>query len=104
MNVSLTPELERYVQEKVVSGRYHSASEVVREAPRLLEDHEKLRHAKFEALRTEIALGLDELKRGEAIELGRRGLGSLARTISSEGRARLSQPDRVNLTHGEPIA
>ena len=38
MNVSLTPELERFVQEKVHSGRYTSASEVVREALRLLEE------------------------------------------------------------------
>lgn len=91
MNVSLTPELERYVQEKVVSGRYHSASEVVREALRFLEEHEKLRHAKFEALRTEIVLGLDELERGKVIELDQRGLRSLARTISSEGRARIAK-------------
>lgn len=36
MNVSLTSELERYVREKVGSGLYNSASEVVREALRLL--------------------------------------------------------------------
>ena len=40
MNVSLTPELERYVQEKVRSGRYNSASEVLREALRSLQDQE----------------------------------------------------------------
>jgi antitoxin ParD1/3/4 len=40
MNVSLTPELERYVQKKVESGRYTSASEVVREALRSLQDQE----------------------------------------------------------------
>jgi antitoxin ParD1/3/4 len=40
MNVSLTPELERFVASKVESGRYHSASEVVREAPRLLEERD----------------------------------------------------------------
>jgi antitoxin ParD1/3/4 len=40
MNVSLTPELERYVAERVASGRYRSASEVVRAALRLLEKEE----------------------------------------------------------------
>jgi antitoxin ParD1/3/4 len=40
MNVSLTPELEQLVQEKVKSGRYLSASEVVREALRLLEERD----------------------------------------------------------------
>ena len=43
MNVSLTPELEQFVQSKVENGRYNSASEVVREALRLLEEHEKMR-------------------------------------------------------------
>jgi antitoxin ParD1/3/4 len=41
MNVSLTPELERYVAERVASGRYRSASEVVRAALRLLEKDER---------------------------------------------------------------
>ena len=36
MNVSLTPELEALVNEKVRSGLYQTASEVVREALRLL--------------------------------------------------------------------
>jgi antitoxin ParD1/3/4 len=46
MNVSLTPELERYVQEKVQSGRYYSASEVVREALRALQNDEEARKAR----------------------------------------------------------
>jgi antitoxin ParD1/3/4 len=37
LNVSLTPELSRFVEAKVSSGRYQSASEVVRAALRLLE-------------------------------------------------------------------
>jgi putative addiction module CopG family antidote len=41
MNLSLTPEPEQFVQAKVESGRYNSASEVVRKALRLLEDHEQ---------------------------------------------------------------
>jgi antitoxin ParD1/3/4 len=41
MNVSLAPELERFVAETVASGRYRSASEVVRAALRLLEKEEK---------------------------------------------------------------
>ena len=45
MNVSLTPDLEDFVTGKVQSGRYRSASEVVREALRLLEDREQARQA-----------------------------------------------------------
>ena len=55
MNVSLTPELEQYIRTKVDSGRYLSASEVVREALRLLEQKEK----RLEGLRVEIQRGLD---------------------------------------------
>jgi putative addiction module CopG family antidote len=40
MNVSLTPELERSVANWVASGRYRTASEVVRAALRLLEKEE----------------------------------------------------------------
>lgn len=43
MNVSVTPELERFVQELVDTGRYHSASEVFREGLRLLEQAERRR-------------------------------------------------------------
>jgi len=55
MNVSLTPELEKYIRTKVDSGRYLSASEVVREALRLLEQKEK----RLEELRFEIQKGLE---------------------------------------------
>src|ERR1022692_2320407 len=47
MNVSLTPELEELVSAKVQSGRYNSASEVVREALRLLEEHDSARAAQL---------------------------------------------------------
>ncbi|MGB8261194.1 MAG: type II toxin-antitoxin system ParD family antitoxin, partial [Terracidiphilus sp.] len=49
MNVSLTPELDRFVAGKVASGRYTSASEVVREALRLLEEHDRARSAQLAA-------------------------------------------------------
>ena len=68
MNVSLTPELERFVQEKVHSGRYTSASEVVREALRLLEEHEKVRAAQLAEFREESARRLASLERGEGID------------------------------------
>jgi len=43
MNVSLTPELERFVDSKVESGLYNNASEVVREGLRLLKEHDEVR-------------------------------------------------------------
>jgi antitoxin ParD1/3/4 len=68
MNVSLTPELERFVQEKVHSGRYTSASEVVREALRLLEEHEKVRAVQLAEFREEIDRRLASLDRGEGLD------------------------------------
>ncbi len=65
MNVSLTPELEKLVESKVKSGRYQSASEVVREGLRLLEDQDRLREMRLEEVRRKVQAGLDELDRGE---------------------------------------
>jgi antitoxin ParD1/3/4 len=67
MNVSLTPELEQFVADKVKSGRYTSASEVVREALRLLEEREELRSLQKQELQKKIAEGLDQLARGEGL-------------------------------------
>ncbi len=82
MNVSLTPELERLINEKVVSGRYQSASEVVREALRLLEERDLTRRNRMEQLRGEIARGMEQVERGRVRPLdvdrvrteGRKGL------------------------------
>lgn len=63
MNVSLTPQLEAMIHERVESGRYASASEVVREGLRLLEEREQLDH-----LRSLIAVGLEQSERGELID------------------------------------
>jgi antitoxin ParD1/3/4 len=65
MNVTLTPELEQLVTEKVESGMYNSASEVVREALRLLKERDEIRQARLEELRREIAVGLEQADRGE---------------------------------------
>ena len=67
MNVSLTPKREQFVNEKVQRGRYNSASEVVREALRLLEEHEQIRDLQIQELRKKIAEGLNQLDRGEGI-------------------------------------
>jgi antitoxin ParD1/3/4 len=68
MNVSLTPELERLVAEKVESGMYTSASEVVREGLRLLQERDQLRRTRLEELRREIARGVEQADRGELID------------------------------------
>lgn len=64
VNVSLTPELEDLVEGKVKGGLYNSASEVVREGLRLLQQRDEMRELKLEALRKEIQKGIDDLEAG----------------------------------------
>jgi antitoxin ParD1/3/4 len=68
MNVSLTPELENFVQTEVKSGRYLSASEVIREALRLLEERDRLYRARLADLQPEITMGIEEADRGELFD------------------------------------
>jgi antitoxin ParD1/3/4 len=68
MNVSLTPELENFVSAKVGTGRYNSASEVVREALRLLEEHDSARAARLAEFNGELGRRLASLNRGETVD------------------------------------
>ena len=61
MHISLTPKLEELVREKVDSGLYNNASEVVREALRLMQEHDEVRRLKLERLREELAKGEADL-------------------------------------------
>lgn len=67
MNVSLTPELEMMVQNKVRSGLYNNQSEVVREALRLLVEQDKIRSAHVNRLQAALAKGLAEAEGGELV-------------------------------------
>lgn len=67
MNVSLTPELEALVNEKVRSGDYNSASEVVREALRLLKEADELRKIRRDTVRQEVLKGVVEVRNGKGV-------------------------------------
>ena len=58
MNISLTPQLEEMIRQKVDSGLYNSASEVVRDALRLMDEKDRMRATKLDQLRQEIHEGL----------------------------------------------
>ena len=66
MNVSLSNEMKSWIHQKVASGLYQSASEVVREALRLLVEREQLQQLRAAELRREIAIGLSELEDGRS--------------------------------------
>lgn len=103
MNVSLTDPLAKYVQARVKSGRYSSASEVVREAlRRMQQDDERaarlaqptaedvltdLTAIQVEAIRRRVLQGIAEIEHGEYTEYeGGEGLRRLAAEIKAEGR------------------
>ena len=65
MQINLTPELDRLVEEKVASGLYESPSEVVREALRLLFEREPV----LDWLRQEARRGFQQLDAGEVLDL-----------------------------------
>jgi len=80
MNISLTPQLEELVKAKVGSGLYGSASEVVREGLRLLEERDRYRAMRLEGLRAEIHKGIES---GDAAPLN-------FDDIKARGRKRLA--------------
>ncbi len=85
MNVSLTPELEKIVAERVTSGRYASASEVIREALRLLEERDQLNQ-----LREDVRRGLEQLDQGRRRPFDAEAL----KRIKHEGRERVAAAAR----------
>ena len=91
MNVSLTPELERLVGEKVKSGMYQTASEVVREALRVLQHRDE----ELRRLRSDIQAGLDQIGRGRFPEYDRTSSRKLAAEVKTRGRGLLRQTKRT---------
>ncbi|MCA1624062.1 MAG: type II toxin-antitoxin system ParD family antitoxin [Acidobacteria bacterium] len=86
MNVSLSPELENLINEKVKSGNYNSASEVVREALRLLKEQDELKQIRREELRREVMKGVEEIRRGKGVVYD--SAEELAEAVISRGKAK----------------
>jgi antitoxin ParD1/3/4 len=68
MNVTLPPELERFVQDKIKSGLFDSESEVVRAALRLMEDQDRPVVWGEGDIRAKIDAGLASLKAGKGVD------------------------------------
>ena len=85
MNVSLTPELTKLVQDKVASGLYQTASEVIREGLRLLKERDERPQA---TLREAIQEGLTQLERGTYQDYTDATLKDLAQAVKQRGRER----------------
>lgn len=84
MNVSLTSKMADFVAREVASGDYASASELVRDALRLLHREREIEREKIEALRAAIHVGWEQAERGEFSELDR---DAIARAVLKETAA-----------------
>ena len=86
-NINLTEHFDRFVEHQVSSGRYSNASEIVRDALRLLEEQEQEREAKLRALRQAAKQGFDEIDRGKGVVLkGKKAIHQFIADIESEVR------------------
>jgi antitoxin ParD1/3/4 len=87
VNISLTPELDAFLQARVKSGRYQTTSEVVREALRLIERHAQERDHAFQLLKAKLDQGAAEAERDELID-GDEVFGELREMIEERRRSR----------------
>ncbi len=86
LNVSLTPELEKFIKSRVSNGGYQTASEVVRDGLRLLQRLEREREAAFIALKRTLRRGASQADRGEFVDPDR-----LLRKIEAVKKSRASE-------------
>ncbi len=89
MNISLTPELEQLVDDKVKTGLYQTASEVIHEGLRLLRERDQ----RVEALRRDVRAGFEAVERGEFTEYDASNIKELADHIKARGRKRLAEQE-----------
>jgi antitoxin ParD1/3/4 len=80
---SIGKHFEGLIESLIESGRYSTASEVMRDGLRMIEEREQRREAKLAALRTEIQKGIDS---GPAEEVD---IDGMIKAVKARGRQRL---------------
>ena len=68
MPLTLPPELQEFIESQVASGKYASVDEVFMAGIKLLEERERLYQGRFEELRREVMIGVEEAEQGELLE------------------------------------
>jgi antitoxin ParD1/3/4 len=81
---SIGKHFEEFIASLIASGRYSTASEIIRDGLRIIEEREQRREAKLEWLRAEIQKGLDS---GPPREFDPK---TLAEEVKARGRRRLA--------------
>jgi len=86
MNISITPELEDLIEQKVKTGMYNSASEVVREGLRLLKEQDELKELRLKELKKDIQKGYDSASNGNVAEWNLNQFKDKVRARGSNGK------------------
>ena len=69
MNITLTPEQEKYVQSQLEWGKFNSVEQVISEALQLLEERNRdLEQKRLEELRLKIDSGTEQIARGQVTD------------------------------------
>ncbi len=68
MDITLQPELEQFIREKITSGQYESANEAINAGLKLLMERELIYQGRFDQLRQEIMVGIEASQRGEVVD------------------------------------
>jgi antitoxin ParD1/3/4 len=69
MNISLTPDVEKFVNEKVARGEYATIEQAVNDLLLQRREEEQLTPEDIAELRADLAVGIAEADRGECVEL-----------------------------------
>ena len=87
-NVSLTAEQDAFVEEVVRSGDYQNASEAIRDTLRVLRQRRREDALKLKVLRTELKVGVDALRRGDAVVVDEADLDRYLTSLTRSRRKR----------------
>lgn len=85
MNVTLKPELEQLISEKVASGDYPSADALVQQAVQCLIEDENMEAVQIPDIKRRIQTAEDEIDRGEFVEYDANTIGGLAKEVREHG-------------------
>jgi antitoxin ParD1/3/4 len=92
VNITLTPEVEKLVRERIERGDYENANTLVEEAvSRLLQED----HAEHEGLRQALQEGIDDLERGDHSDYDEHTIKDLANDVHQRGLRRLAERQKT---------
>ncbi|GIW56757.1 MAG: CopG family transcriptional regulator [Nitrospiraceae bacterium] len=88
MSVSLTNALKSYVRRKVASGQYESASEVVRQSLRMMQEQERRENLFWSGVRRKVKGARKSITNGNVVD-GRAAMAALIASLNTDGRKRI---------------